>query len=184
MGLDLPAPRVSPPPGDRPLVLIAPSTVKDPGGRLTAAALAALGDEPLRILASTSGGAAPPRVPSNAVVAEWLDYTAAMSEASLVICHGNHGTVVQALAAGVPVLVVPALADDAEHGARVTWCGGGLMVPRRLCTPATLRLAARRVLEEPRFTARAARIAAANRGRDGGPIAATLVESHAREAAR
>ena len=42
-----------------------------------------------------------------------------MPQADLVICHGGHGTVARALAAGVPVLCCPAVGDMAENGARV-----------------------------------------------------------------
>lgn len=179
LGIDLGDGGAQPPTGDDPLVVVAPSTVKDPGGELVALTLEALSGEPVRVLASTSSAPAPGRVPANAVVSDWLDYGAAMRDASLVVCHGNHGTVVQALTAAVPVLVIPAMADDAEHGARVTWSGAGLMVPRRLATHASLRLAARRLLAEPRFAARAGAIAAANRERDPQRRAADLVEAEA-----
>ena len=54
-----PYPDVELPPGDDPLVLIAPSTSQDPEGRLLCAALEGLAGEPVRLLASTnrrSGG--------------------------------------------------------------------------------------------------------------------------------
>lgn len=186
MGLDVGGAEFTPPPGSDPLILVAPSTVKDPGGTLVAATLEALEREPVRVLASTSSGAAPTvdAVPANAVVADWVDYSAAMPAASLVVCGGNHGTVVQALVNGVAVLVVPVMPDDAEHGARVAWSGAGLMLPRRAASPAALRLIVRRLLGDGRFAARAGEIAAANRGRDGAVAGALLVEQHAIEAAR
>jgi len=181
MGLDLPGRRVEAPAGTDPLVLIAPSTVKDPGATLVGTALDALGGEPVRLLASTSGAplSAGTAIPANAVVAEWVDYSAAIRDASLVVCHGNHGTVAQALAAGVPALVVPAMPDDAEHGARVAWSGAGLMVPRRLLSPRSLRLAVRELLSDARFAERAGEIATANADRDGAAVGAALVEEYA-----
>ena len=41
-------------PGDGPLVVVAPSTAQDPDGRLVRAALDALADEPVRVLATTN----------------------------------------------------------------------------------------------------------------------------------
>jgi UDP:flavonoid glycosyltransferase YjiC (YdhE family) len=107
-----------------------------------------------------------------------------MSAADLVICHGGHGTVARALAAGVPVLSCPAVGDMAENGARVQWAGAGLTVPWRLTTPAALRAAVRRLLTEQRFTERAAEIAAWAHGNDGASRGAELVERLARQNAR
>lgn len=178
--LDLPQPDVAPPEGDGPLVLVAPSTVKDPQGALVRASLAALSGDRVRVLVTRGGRdlALDRPAPANAKVVDWLDLSAVMPEASLVVCHGNHGTVVRALAEGVPVLVSPALPDDAEHGARVAWSGAGLMVPKPLLSVASLRSASRMLLGEPRFAERAQAIAAWARSHDGPARAAALVEEH------
>ena len=49
---------VEPPPGDDPLVLVAPSTSQDPEHRLLRAALEGLAGEPVRVLATTNRRAA------------------------------------------------------------------------------------------------------------------------------
>ena len=49
-----PAAGLAPPPGDEPLVLVAPSTSQDAEHRLMRAALAGLGDMPVRVLASVN----------------------------------------------------------------------------------------------------------------------------------
>jgi UDP:flavonoid glycosyltransferase YjiC (YdhE family) len=176
-----PRPGAGLPAGDGTLVVVAPSTVKDPEARLARAAMAALADEPVRVAVTTGGGStAQLDPPANVTVAEWIDFGPALREATLVICHGNHGTVARALTEGAPLLISPALPDDAEHGARVAWAGAGLMLPARLLGPATLRRAARAVLSDPRYARRAGEIAAAQRGRDGADAAATLVEGLAR----
>jgi UDP:flavonoid glycosyltransferase YjiC (YdhE family) len=181
MFFDLPHPSVRPPEGEAPMVLIAPSTVKDPGGRLVRAALEALAEEPVRVLVSTSGAkrSRPERVPSNAVVADWLDYSRLMREASLVVSHGTHGTIVRALSEGVPLAVSPAMPDDAEHGARVAWSGAGLMIPKPLLGRRSLRVVTRRLLSDSRFGRRAGAIAAWGRERDGAARGADLLERHA-----
>ena len=180
MGIDLPQPgRLELPAGDAPLVLVAPSTVKDPERRLVATALEALAGEPVRVVASTSGSATPASPPANAVVAEWIDYSEVMPEAALVISNGTHGTIVKALGLGVPLAIAPAMADDAEHGARVAWAGAGLSTTTRPPAPRALRSIVRRILADPGFAERARRIAAANAGRDGARRGADLVESYA-----
>jgi len=180
---ELPYPDVKIPAGDGPLVLVAPSTAQDPESRLVRAALEALADEPVRVLATTNRHRPReplPPTPPNAVVVDWLSYSQAMAAADLVICHGGHGTVARALAAGVPALCCPAVGDMAENGARVAWSGAGLMLPWRLMTPATLRLSVRRLLGEPSYAARTAEIAAWSRANDGAQRAAELVEELAR----
>ena len=176
MFFELPYPDVELPDGNGPLVLVAPSTSQDPDGRLVRVALEALGDEPVRVVATRNREEGAPDVvaPDNAVVVEWLSYAQVMPRASLVICHGGHGTVARALAEGVPVLVCPAIGDMAETGARVAWAGAGLMVPGRLLSPGTLRLASRSILRGRRFAARAAVIAADDHG--GALLGAESVE--------
>jgi UDP:flavonoid glycosyltransferase YjiC (YdhE family) len=183
IGFELPHPEIELPEGDGPLVLVAPSTAQDPECRLVRAALEALADEPVRVLATTNRHAPReplPPAPANAVVVDWLSYSQAMEVADLVICHGGHGTVARALAAGVPALCCPAVGDMAENGARVAWSGAGLMLPWRLMAAPTLRLTVRRLLEDPSFRARAGEIAAWSRENDGAQRAAELVEELAR----
>jgi UDP:flavonoid glycosyltransferase YjiC (YdhE family) len=177
MEFELPYPDVELPGGDAPLVLVAPSTAQDPEGRLVRVALEALADEPVRVVATTNRqGEAVPDGPANAVVVDWLRYSQVMPEASLVVCHGGHGTVVRALAAGMPVLCCPAAGDMTENAIRVAWAGAGLMLPWRLTGAATLRATVRRMLAEPAFTERARNFAAWARENDGPERGAALVE--------
>ena len=81
-----------------------------------------------------------------------------------------------ALAAGVPVLVSPAVGDMAENGARVSWSGTGEMLPRRLLSPQSLRLATRRLLRDPSYGLRATELAAWAKANDGADTAADLLE--------
>jgi MGT family glycosyltransferase len=181
MTFELPHPAIELPAGDRPLVLVAPSTAHDPESRLVRAALEALAEEPVRVVATTNRVAPqrPIEVPANAVLVDWLSYSQLMPPASLVVCHGGHGTVARALGAGTPVLVSPIAGDMSETAMRVAWAGAGLSVPWRLCRPAPLRWASRRLLDEASFTAKAAEIAAWGRDHDGAARGAELVERFA-----
>lgn len=71
-------------------------------------------------------------------------------QADLVISHGGHGTVIAALAAGVPVLCLPMGRDQGDVAARVVWHSAGL-----------------RLLGEPRFRDGARRLARALAEEDG-----------------
>jgi len=173
-----PAEPVEPPPGEEPLVLVAPSTSQDPDGRMVAAALAGLAGEPVRVLATTNrpGRPLPERVPANARVVDWLSYGATMPRCSAVVCHAGHGTVARALACGVPVVGAPAAGDMAENAARVAWAGCGVSLPRRMVTPRGIRLAVRRALAEESIRARAEELAAWAAAHDGATSAAVELE--------
>jgi UDP:flavonoid glycosyltransferase YjiC (YdhE family) len=178
MTFELPHPEIELPPGDDPLVLVAPSTAHDSDNHLVRTALAALADEPVRVVATTNRVAPqrPIEVPANAKLVEWLSYSQLMPAASLVVSHGGHGTVARALGAGTPVLVCPIIGDMSETAMRVAWAGAGLSLPWRLCRPAPLRWAARRLLHEPSFAAKAQEIAAWGAENSGAMRGAELVE--------
>jgi UDP:flavonoid glycosyltransferase YjiC (YdhE family) len=186
MTFEIPHPEIELPPGGEPLVLVAPSTAHDSGNRLVRTALAALAEEPVRVVATTNRvrPLRPIEVPSNAVLVDWLSYSQLMPAASLVISHGGHGTVARALGAGTPLLVCPFIGDMSETAMRVSWAKVGLSLPWRLCHPAPLRWAAQRILTDPSFTARAAELSAWGRAHDGARRGAELVEelAHARTA--
>lgn len=182
MSFEVPHPEIELPPGDDPLVLVAPSTAHDSRNHLVRMALEALAAEPVRIVATTNRVVpqSPIDVPGNAVLVDWLSYSQVMPAASLVISHGGHGTVARALAAGTPLLISPFIGDMSETAMRVTWAKTGLSLPWRLCRPSPLRWAARRILGDPSFTARASEFAAWARRNDGAERGATLVEQLAR----
>jgi UDP:flavonoid glycosyltransferase YjiC (YdhE family) len=148
-------------------------------------ALDGLADEPVRVLATTNRHRPerPIEVPENAVLVDWMLYSQAMPAADVVICHGGHGTVVRALAAGKPLLVCPSVGDMGENAARVAWSGTGLSVPRRLLSRRAIRFATRRLLAEPTFRARARAISEWSERHDGAAAAADLVEEASRNAA-
>jgi MGT family glycosyltransferase len=178
MTFEVPHPEIELPPGDDPLVLVAPSTAHDSDNHLVRTALAALAEEPVRVVATTNLVVPqhPIEVPTNARLVEWLSYSQLMPAASAIVSHGGHGTVARALGAGTPVLVCPIIGDMSETAMRVDWAGAGLSLPWRLCRPAPLRWATRRLLHEPSFTARAEEIAAWGRSNDGAARGAELVE--------
>jgi UDP:flavonoid glycosyltransferase YjiC (YdhE family) len=173
-----PSAEVEPPPGEQPLVLVAPSTAQDPEQRLLTCALEGLAGEPIRVLATTNRKPLPGPIvpPANARLVEWLSYSRTIPQAALVVCHAGHGTVVRALACGTPLLAVPHSGDMAENAARIDWAGVGVRLPWRLLSPGTLRFAVRRSLGEQRFAIRARALARWARDNDGPTRAAELVE--------
>jgi UDP:flavonoid glycosyltransferase YjiC (YdhE family) len=181
MVFEPPGPDVELPEGGNPLVVVASSTGQDRSHSLLRTALTALDGEHVRVLATTSrrGEAWRGPVPPNASVVDWLPYSRVMPHAAAVVCSGGAGTVAHALAAGAPVLVSPEGGDMAENGARLTWAGAGLMIPRRLAGPGALRRAVRRLLADPQFAVRARQLASWHERNDGAARGADLVERYA-----
>jgi len=182
MSFEVPHPEIELPPGHDPLVLVAPSTAHDSRNDLVRTALEALASEPVRVVATTNRVVpqSPIEVPGNAILVDWLSYSQLMPAASLVISHGGHGTVARALAAGTPLLISPFIGDMSETAMRVSWAGAGLSVPWRLCRPGPVRWAARRILDDPSFSASAGEFAAWAKEHDGAERGAELVEVLAR----
>ena len=166
------------PPGDDPLVLVAPSTSQDPEHRLVRAALEGLAGERVRVLATTNRREPPSPipVPPNARLVDWVSYARTMPLCDAVVCHAGHGTVARALVSGVPVVACPDAGDMAENAARIRWAGAGVSLPRRFVTPRGVRLAVRRLLGRPEYRRRAAELRDWAAENDGAAAAADAVE--------
>ncbi|HWG07629.1 MAG TPA: nucleotide disphospho-sugar-binding domain-containing protein [Solirubrobacteraceae bacterium] len=176
-----PAADVELPPGDLPLVLIAPSTAQDERHRMLRAALRGLADAPVRVL-GTWNRRLPPEplpVPDNARLVDWVSYSRTMPRCDVVVCHAGHGTLVRALASGCAVVACPAVGDMNENAARLDWAGAGVRVPRRFVTPRVLRLAVDRALGDDSIRARAQQLAEWASEHDAGATAARLIERFA-----
>ena len=121
----------------------------------------ALGQLPVRGLVTTGPAVDPAaiRAPASVSVRRWVRHADVLPACSAVLTHGGHGTVIKALAAGVPLVVAPLGRDQPDNAARVVYAGAGLRVSRK-ASVADLRNALGRVLEEPRFLTAARRMAA------------------------
>ena len=164
--------------GERPLVLIAPSTAQDPEHTLLRAALRGLAHARVRVLA-TYNRRLPPGplpVPQNTRVVEWLPYSRTMPRCEVVVCHAGHGTLVRALACGCAVVACPAVGDMNENAARLDWAGAGVRVPRRFASARPLRMAVERALADQSIRAHAGQLAEWMATHDPGATAAALVE--------
>lgn len=118
----------------RPIVLVTASTEFQADEKLIATALDALSAEPVAVIATTAAHD-PARfsAPANARVERFLPHDPIIERAACVISHGGQGTTQKALAAGVPVCVVPFCRDQFEVARRVEVAGAGVRLsPRRL----------------------------------------------------
>ena len=130
---------------------------------LLQAAVNGLGGQPVQVV--MTGGNCPEArkiaaaaLPPNIRFEEWIPEKHLLSHASVVVSVGGAGTILGALAAGVPILVVPQESDQPDNAGRVVRAGAGLSLPRSRCTPYNLRKAVARLLTEPAFRMNAQRI--------------------------
>lgn len=147
------------PPG-RPLVLVGlSSTVMRQEGLLQRAA-DALGQLDVQGLITTGPAVDPALIaaPPNVTVTRWVRHADVLPRCSAVITHGGHGTVLKALIAGVPLVVVPLGRDQPDNAARVVYTGAGTRL-RRNASVSALRAATTRVIADPRYRAAAGRMA-------------------------
>ena len=166
------------PPGDDPLVLIAPSTSQDPDHRLLHAALRGLADAPVRVLATYNRRlpSRPLPVPDNTTVVDWVSYARTLPHCDAIVCHAGHGTLVRALSLGVPVVACPVAGDMNENAARLVWAGAGVRLPRRFISPRPLRHAVELALGDASIRARARELAAWVSEHDVGARASVRIE--------
>jgi UDP:flavonoid glycosyltransferase YjiC (YdhE family) len=111
------------------------------------------------------------RVPAGVDVMAHADHDRLMPGCAAVISHGGLGTVLRALAHGVPQLLLPLGRDQAFNAGRVEQLEAGIELAAD-APPARIRVALRQLLTDPRFRAAAAsaagRIAADEPGRTAG----------------
>jgi MGT family glycosyltransferase len=160
----------------RPRVLVSVSTELQNDGAIIQAALDALADEPVSVIVTTSAlDPATFRAPNDRTrIVKFLSHAAVLPEIDLVVTHGGMGTVQRALAAGVPMVVVPWGRDQNESARRVVLCGAGTMVPRGRLKASRLRDAARKAMG---CRAGAERVARAFADAGGAPRAVELIEA-------
>jgi len=158
------------PPGDGPVVVVAPSTANTGAEGLTEMALQTLvpGEvlpDGSRVAVSRLEGPDGP-IPPWAVVGLGRQ-DELLSGADLLICGGGHGTVAKALLAGVPMVIVPGGGDQWEIANRVVRQGSAQLI--RPLTAVALAAATREVLGSPRYR-EAARRAGAGAGTVADPV--------------
>jgi UDP:flavonoid glycosyltransferase YjiC (YdhE family) len=130
-------------------------------------ALSAVADLPVRVLLTVGRDLdldALPATPDNVRVEPWVPQQDVLGHASAAVVHGGSGSTLGALAAGVPLVVVPLFADQPQNARRVAEVGAGLAVePNRDDIPATIAplcAAIEQVLSEPSYRESAEALAA------------------------
>ncbi len=93
-------------------------------------------------------------LPGRPIVVHNAPQLAVLERTTATFCHGGTNTVLESLAAGVPVLAMPLAGDQFGSAARLVRCGAGDVVPLQP-SPNQLYRLLKGVLQEPRYRERA-----------------------------
>ncbi len=96
-------------------------------------------------------------LPANVLVVPSAPHGQVFAQAAAVVTHAGHGTVMRALAAGVPLVCLPMGRDQADNAARVVYHGAGLRLKPTAKSP-QIRAALQRILQQPQFRQHAQRL--------------------------
>jgi MGT family glycosyltransferase len=127
------------------------------GGGLTAVEAAALPGDPL-------------------VRAMWPQQ-AVLRRSAAAILHGGFNTVLDALAAGVPIVALPIAFEQPGTAARVAWTGAGEVLSPRTVSVRGLAQALARVIDQPTYRQAASRLAAGINVTEGASVAAAAIDA-------
>lgn len=123
-------------------------------GDLFSRVLAGLGPLPLTTVATVGEHIDPAELgpqPPNVRLRQYVPQGEILPSCDLVVSHGGSGTVIGALAHGVPSLVIPMGADQPHNAARCAALGAGEVLAPTSTTPEMVRRTASAMLSDPRY---------------------------------
>ncbi|MEO5680214.1 MAG: glycosyltransferase [Acidimicrobiales bacterium] len=98
--------------------------------------------------------------PANVHVEAYLPHSVLLPRCDLVVCHGGSGTTLAALAAGLPVLVLPQDANQFWNAERIASLGAGTQLRPSELTAEAVQAAASGLLDDPSHRRHAQALAA------------------------
>ncbi len=168
---------------DRPLVFASMGTLQNGLHHVFHTIAAACAGLDVQLVLSLGGGLEPEALgalPGAPIVVRYAPQLELIRRATLTISHGGLNTVLESLARGVPLVVLPVTNDQPGVGARVEWTGTGKAIPVGRVSAQQLRAAIEKVLEDSRYRAHARELQSRIVAGDGLGRAAELVEQACR----
>jgi UDP:flavonoid glycosyltransferase YjiC (YdhE family) len=153
-----------------PIVHVTQGTLNVDPDDLIRPAFAALGRQPVTIVATTGRVDAtdlPFPAPPNARVTGLIDYSALLPRLDAMITNGGWGGVLAALSHGIPLIVAGGDLDKPEIAGRVAWAGAGIDLRTGTPKPGAVLRAWREVSGDPRYRQQAERLGRQLRRHDG-----------------
>jgi UDP:flavonoid glycosyltransferase YjiC (YdhE family) len=97
-------------------------------------------------------------LPHNVAVERWVSQALLLPRCSAVLCHAGAGTLMGALAYGLPVVCLPRGADQFANAAQVARTGAGVTLLPDQVSVESIRDAARRILDETSYAVAARKL--------------------------
>lgn len=119
------------------------------------------------VLLAPQDGQVPPHLPPGMIHVPYAPLSLLLPRSAALVHHGGIGTVAQALAAGVPQIVVPFMGNHFDDGERVRRLGVGTVLGRRAFTAGRVARELDRLQADPNV-ARACAAARVRIGREDG----------------
>jgi MGT family glycosyltransferase len=115
-------------------------------------------------------------LPENIHVMDFAPGLEIMKRSDVVLNHGGNGTIYQAIAAGIPIIGIPAHVDQERNLQRVEALGFGLKLRERTCTGQTILDSVTEVVRNPRYREAAAGLRQAAQKYHGPSHAGELID--------
>lgn len=147
----------------RPTALLTMGTIWNRDRGVFASVLDGVARQPLNVIVTLGPGADPGALgpqPAGVHVCGYIPYAQLLGGCDLVICHGGAGSILGALCCGLPLLIIPQAADQFYNAERAVRAGVARRLLGRDLTPGSVTDEVRLLLDDPRYRAAAAVIAA------------------------
>ena len=144
---------------DRPVVYLTLGTIFNHRADIFTAFIEGLRDEPVELVVTVGRDQDPAQFgpqPANVHIERYVPQTLLFPRCSLVVSHAGSGTIMAALAEGLPMVVVPIAADQPENAERCAVLGVAQVLPADDLSPETARRAVLDVLAEQSYRRAAA----------------------------
>lgn len=149
--------------GGRPVVYVTLGTVENEAEGVLEAAVAGLGDEPVDLVVTVGPSRDPGELgpqPPHVHVERYVAQSLLLPRCDVVVAHGGSGTMLAALALGLPMLLLPQGANQFSNAERCAAAGVARWLPPHEVTPGAVRDAVRLLLSDPSHRQRAEVLAA------------------------
>jgi MGT family glycosyltransferase len=128
---------------------------------ILSAILEGLREEPIELILTVGRNRDPAEFgeqPAHVHVERYIPQNLLLPHCDLVICHGGSGTIMDALSLGLPMVIIPILADQPENAQRCAEAEVARVIEPEQCTAEAIRHAAREVLGNARYRRNAERL--------------------------
>ena len=130
-------------------------------GDLFERVLAGLRELPINVIATVGRGIDPAEFgpqPANVQIAQYISQSIVLPHCAAVVSHGGSGSVMGALAHGLPMVLIPMGADQPYNAARCAALGVARLLDAVEATPETVRASVATVLADPAYRRAAERL--------------------------